>query len=109
VIGAAFDSWMVIPDWVRGKTPRSAVTLDHVVNHIDHICQLAGSHRHVAIGSDLDGGFGTLQVPERIESIADLQLMEEVLDRRGYSAKAIHAIFHENWLRFFTEHLPESS
>jgi len=109
VIGAAFDSWMVIPNWVRGETPRSAVTLDHVVDHIDHICQLAGNHRHVAIGSDLDGGFGTVQVPERIESIADLQLMEEVLDRRGYSAEAINAIFHQNWMRFFLKHLPKSS
>lgn len=107
VIGAAFDAWMVIPDWEKGKTPRSAVTLDHVVDHIDHICQLAGNHRHVAIGSDLDGGFGTSQVPEGIETIADLQKMAAVLDRRGYSTEAIDAIFHGNWLRFFNEHLPD--
>ncbi len=107
VIGAAFDAWMVIPNWKTGETPRSAVTLDHVVDHIDHICQLAGSHRHVAIGSDLDGGFGTSQVPEGIETIADLQKMAEVLGRRGYSIEAIDGIFHNNWLRFFNEHLPD--
>ncbi len=106
VIGAAFDSWMVIPDWKQGKTPRSAVTLDHIVNHTDHICQLAGNHRHVAIGSDLDGGFGTEQTPEGIDTIADLQKMAIVFDRRGYTTEAIDAIFHGNWLRFFTEHLP---
>jgi len=107
VIGAAFDAWMVIPDWKKGETPRSAVTLDHVVDHIDHICQMAGNHRHVAIGTDLDGGFGTSQVPEGIETIADLQKMTAVLERRGYTAEAIDAIFHNNWLRFFNEHLPQ--
>ena len=106
VIGAAFDAWMVIPDWKKGETPRSAVTLDHVVDHIDHICQLAGNHRHVAIGSDLDGGFGTSQVPEGIDTIDDLQKMAVVLERRGYTAEAIDAIFHDNWIRFFNEHLP---
>ena len=107
VIGAAFDSWMVIPNWKRGATPRSAVTLDHVVDHIDHICQLAGNHRHVAIGSDLDGGFGTEQVPEGIETIADLQKLAAVFERRGYSSEAIDAIFHGNWMRFFMKHLPK--
>lgn len=109
VIGAAFDSWMVIPNWRKGETPRSAVTLNHVVDHIDHICQLAGNHQHVAIGSDLDGGFGRSQTPDGIETIADLQKMAEVLDRRGYSPEAIDAVFHDNWLRFFAEHLPKSA
>ena len=78
-----------------------------MVDHIDHIWQRAGSHRHVAIGSDLDGGFGTSQVPEGIETIADLQKMAEVLGRRGYSIEAIDGIFHNDWLRFFKEHLPD--
>ena len=80
-----------------------------MVDHIDHICQLASSHRHVAIGSDLDGGFGTEQVPVGIDSIADLQLLAGVLERRGYPASAIDAIFFGNWLRFFSDHLPESA
>ena len=49
VIGAAFDAWMIVPGWVRGKTtPESAgVTLETMVDHIDHICQLAGNARHM--------------------------------------------------------------
>ena len=39
VIGVALDAWMMVPDWVRGRsTPESAgVTLELLVDHIDHI------------------------------------------------------------------------
>lgn len=109
VIGIAFDSWMVVPDWKYGQTPRSAVTLEKVAEHVDHICQLAGSHRNVAIGSDLDGGYGTEQTPIEIETIADIQKLTEVFARRGYAADAVDDIFHGNWLRFFSQHLPRST
>ncbi len=41
-------TWMDALRWVRGKTtPQSAsLTLEHFVNHIDHVCQLAGNARH---------------------------------------------------------------
>ncbi len=67
VIGAALDAWMMVPGWVRGKTtPESAgVTLEHMVDHIDHVCQLAGNARHSGIGTDLDGGFGREQIAAR--------------------------------------------
>jgi membrane dipeptidase len=67
---------------------------------------LAGGYEHAAIGSDLDGGFGTEQTPAGLESIADLQKLDDILNRRGYSQTARDAIFHGNWLRFFTNHLP---
>ncbi|MEM1294523.1 MAG: membrane dipeptidase, partial [Verrucomicrobiota bacterium] len=53
VIGAAFDAWMIVPDWIRGKsTPESTgVRLRHIVDHMDHICQLAGNANHIGIGS----------------------------------------------------------
>ncbi|MCH7766514.1 MAG: membrane dipeptidase, partial [Acidobacteria bacterium] len=35
---------------------RRDVGLELLVEHIDHICQLAGNARHCGIGSDLDGG-----------------------------------------------------
>ena len=85
---------------------RDVVTLDAVLNHIDHICQLAGSARHVAIGTDLDGGFGNEQIPSGMETIADLQKLAPLLLKRGYSEQQVDAIFHGNWLRFLREHLP---
>ncbi|MDR3620546.1 MAG: membrane dipeptidase [Paludisphaera borealis] len=106
VIGAAFDAWMLYPGWVRGKTQPEVVGLEAAADHVDHICQLAGDSRHVAIGSDLDGGFGTEQTPRDLTRISDLQKLEAVFASRGYSEQAIDDVFHGNWLRFFRKHLP---
>jgi membrane dipeptidase len=106
VIGAAFDAWMMYPGWVRGKTPPEAVSLAAAADHVDHICQLAGNTDHVAIGSDLDGGFGTEQTPHDLTRISHLRNLESVFARRGYSDEGIDAVFHGNWLRFFRKHLP---
>jgi membrane dipeptidase len=106
VIGMAFDAWMLRPGWVTGRTPPESVTLATVVDHIEHVCQLAGNIRHVGIGSDLDGGFGTEQAPADLGSVAGLQQLGGILTSRGYSDDDIDAIFHGNWLRFFTESLP---
>lgn len=101
VIGVAFDAWMLLPDWVEGTTPHEAVTLENVVDHIDHICQVAGNARHAAIGSDLDGGFGTEQSPHGLDTIADLQSIPALLVARGYAEAGIEAVMNGNWLRTF--------
>ncbi len=101
VIGAAFDAWMLAPGWVRGETtPESAgVTLDTVVEHIDHVCQLAGNARHAGIGSDLDGAFGREQSPAGLETIADLARLPARLAARGYSQEDVDLIAHGNFVR----------
>jgi membrane dipeptidase len=106
VIGSSFDNWMIVPEWKTGETPRSEATLARIAENIDHICQLAGDHRHVAIGTDLDGGYGSEQSPIEIETIADVQKFADVLRQRGYADDAVNDIFHGNWLRFFSAHLP---
>ena len=107
VIGVALDAWMLYPGWKIGETSREVVALDAVADHVDHICQLAGNARHVGIGSDLDGGFGTEQTPTGIDTIADLQKLAGMLSNRGYSEEHIDAVFHGNWLGFFQRHLPD--
>jgi len=74
-----------------------------VVDQIDHICQLAGNYRHVAIGTDLDGGYGREQTPCDLDTIADLQKLSPLLAERGYSSEDIAAILHGNWGRFLHE------
>ena len=106
VIGTALDAGMLYPGWERGKTSPEVVGLEAVADHIDHICQQAGNSRHAAIGSDLDGGFGTEQTPHDLDSIADLQKLVGILSYRGYSATDVDRIFHGNWLRFFSRALP---
>lgn len=102
VIGAAFDAWMLVPNWVRKKsTPREMnCGLEKVIDSIDHICQLAGNTDHVAIGSDLDGAFGKEQSPYDIETIADLQKIPALLKKRGYADESVDNIMHGNWLKF---------
>jgi membrane dipeptidase len=101
VIGMAFDAWMMHPGWVRGvTTPEEAgLHLSRIVDHVDHICQLAGNCRHVGIGSDLDGGYGKEQTPVDLHSIADLQSLTRHLSDRGYRPADVEAIFHGNWVR----------
>ena len=103
VIGAACDAWMLRAGWIRGTTtPRAAdVKLATVVDHIDHVCQLAGNAQHAAIGSDLDGGFGREQSPYDLDTIADLRQVPDLLRQRGYDEAAVANIAHGNWLRFF--------
>jgi membrane dipeptidase len=99
VIGAALDAWMLKPGWSIGASTNPAVTLSDVAEQIDYICQLTGSSRHAAIGSDLDGGFGREQSPQDLDTIADLQKLAGLLSARGYTADDIAAIMHGNWLR----------
>ena len=100
VIGVAFDSWMLQLDWKHGIYNENIVTLADVVNHIDHICQLAGNSHHTAIGSDLDGGFGREESPLDLDTIADLQKIPPMLAKRGYTDTDIANIMHGNWIRF---------
>ena len=106
IIGVACDAWMLSPGFVAGETRGDVVSIDALADHVDHICALAGSTAHVAIGSDLDGGFGTEQTPAGLETIADLQKLDAILASRGYSDDDIDAILHGNWLRFLRDHLP---
>ena len=102
VIGAALDAWMLVPNWVRGQSMPIEMNcdLEKVIDNIDHICQLAGNADHVAIGSDLDGAFGKEQSPYDLETIADLQNVQLLLKKRGYSTAEIGKIMHGNWLGF---------
>jgi len=98
VIGAVMDAWMLQPGWIKGVTTNAHVSLENVVDHVDHICQLAGNARHAAIGTDLDGGYGTEQCPRDLDTIVDLQHIPELLTGRGYRDADIEAIMHGNWL-----------
>jgi membrane dipeptidase len=101
VIGLALDSWMIRPGWIKGKSDPATVTLADAVNHIDHICQLAGTTKHCGIGSDLDGGFGKEQCPHDLRTIADLTIIADILSSRNYSDEDITGIMHGNFIDFF--------
>jgi membrane dipeptidase len=105
VIGMPLDAIMLVTGWtwLKSKPQDFNLRIERVVDHIDHICQLAGNTRHVGIGTDLDGGYGREQVPMDLDSIADLQKLDGLLAARGYSDADIDAIFHGNFLRFLRQ------
>jgi membrane dipeptidase len=109
VIGSAFDAWMMVPNWIRGKTTPagSGVKLEWIIDHIEHVCQLAGNARHVGIGSDLDGAFGYEQTPQDLTSIADLSRIPDLLRNRGFKEEDVTAVTHGNFIRFLKQALPE--
>ncbi len=86
--------------WMNNEeSDRRTVTLNTLADHIDHICQLAGDSRHAAIGTDFDGGFGYPRVTYELKDISDLQKLEDVLQRRGFTSEDIANVFHNNWQR----------
>lgn len=106
VIGSVLCNWMLHEGYESATTPRSAITLQNVADHIDHVCQLASNTHHAAIGSDLDGGFGYEMSPNDLDSIADIQKLDAILASRGYTDADINNIFHNNWLRILRTSLP---
>lgn len=102
VIGGVLDAWMMVPNWVRGQsTPQEMnCNLEVLIDHMDHICQLAGNANHIGLGSDLDGGYGKEQSPYDLETIADLDRIPGLLKKRGYTDSDIEKVMHGNWLRF---------
>jgi membrane dipeptidase len=102
VIGGVLDAWMLTEDWIRGVSLPKAMgaSLNRLIDHYDHICQIAGNANHIAIGSDLDGAFGTEQSPFDLDTIADLKKLQSLLMQRGYVEEDIEKILHGNWLRF---------
>ena len=102
IIGGAMDAWMMVPGWKRGiSTPENTnCNLEKLIDHMDHICQLAGNTLNIAIGTDLDGAYGKEQSPYDIDTIADLQKMIPLFTKRGYSQQDIENILHGNFIRF---------
>lgn len=98
VVGAMLDVAMLRLGWTSQGGADSGVPLVKVIDHIDHVCQLAGNARHVAIGSDLDGGYGLEQSPNDLDTIADLQKIGVLLAARGYTPADTAAIMHGNWV-----------
>jgi membrane dipeptidase len=102
VIGGALDAWMMVPGWQRGvSTPEATgCNLGKMIDHLVHICSIAGNTNHIGIGTDLDGAFGREQAPYDLDTIADLQKLEPMLVNRGFSLPEIEQIMFGNWLQF---------
>ena len=72
-------------------------TLQHVVEHIDHVCQLGGDGI-VGFGSDFDG---IECCPEGLAGADDMPKLIAALQARGYSQTAIEGIAGKNLLAYY--------
>ena len=102
LLGMAFDAIMMVPGWRHLKSQAADFNLkiERICDHVDHICQMAGNAKHVCVGTDLDGGYGTEQVPGDMNSIADLQKLPELFRNRGYSESDIEGMMYRNVVDF---------
>ncbi len=87
-------------DWYKVDVdfPQRLATVSDVVDHIDHIVEVAGID-HVGIGTDFDGGGG-------VEGCFDVSEMGNItleLVRRGYTRKEIEKIWSGNLMRVMKE------
>ena len=89
VIGSA---WMLYPGWTKGETFNTVVSLKTVADHMDHVCQLTGNARHVAIDTDLDGGYGYEQTPPMIWKQSLTCKNSQICCANGDTTRKIYAI-----------------
>lgn len=69
VIGLAFDSWMIRPGWVRGKTDPQTVCLADAVDHIDRSTALAlNSDSRLPITKNIITHFQAFASPSAVKS-----------------------------------------
>ncbi len=105
VIGLPLHSPFLVKGYQR-DTPREACNLDHVVDHLDRLCEVSGSDAHVALGTDMDGGYGLEYTPTGVDRSADMPRLAERMSERGWSEDAIGRVFAGNWHRFWSANLP---
>jgi membrane dipeptidase len=103
-IGAVIYNRFLKESWDT-SAKKDAVTLADVVQHIQHICDLAGDARHVGVGTDFDGGFGVESTPREIDTVADLQKLTDAL-APSFSDADIANILGGNWIRVLRRGLP---
>jgi membrane dipeptidase len=83
---------------VEGAKKPEDVSLDAMVDHVDHIVNLVGID-HVALGSDYDGA----SMPEALYDAAQTPRLIQALRDRGYDDTAIRKFGRDNWLRVLTQ------
>ena len=83
-----------------GKTHRLICDSKQLVDHIEHIIEVAGTD-YVGLGSDFDG-VGPLK-PSDVPDVSGYPVIVSELLRRGYSEKDIKKILSGNFLRVWND------
>jgi membrane dipeptidase len=81
-------------------------TVDDCVRHVGHVAKMFGHRRGVALGSDMDGGFGPEKLPEGVDEPGKLGALTAGLEEIGWATGEREAFASGNWDRFLREVLP---
>jgi membrane dipeptidase len=104
VIGMNFyDKFLLRPD----EFGKRRATLADLIVHVKHLCDLAGSAKHVGIGTDMDGGLGREEIPSEIVTSADLPRVADALSDAGFGDADVEGIMAGNWAGFLGRALRE--
>lgn len=103
VIGINFYDRFLVPPTQYGQR---RATLDDVIEHVRRICEIAGSARHVGLGTDMDGGFGQERIPVEIPTSGHLPRVAQKLADAGFNGEDVRRIMGGNWVEFFATRLP---
>lgn len=88
----------------RFLTPPSEnrrATIEDAVAHIEHVCEIAGSTRHVGLGSDMDGGFSAVDLPVNLDRPTKLHALCDALAAKGWTTEDLNRFRWGNWSRVF--------
>lgn len=75
-------------------------TIADCVAHVNHAANLMGNRLGVGLGSDMDGGFTSKDLPEGLEHPSQLDMLANALREVGWSATDVRAFAYDNWRRF---------
>lgn len=80
---------------------KKRATIADVVRHAEHVCGVVGDRKHVGLGTDMDGGFAAVRLPQGIDTPADLVKIAEALRDAGWSDAEVEGFARGNWARFW--------
>jgi membrane dipeptidase len=106
VIGTVLYNEFLRHDWRKSGARKELVTLATVTDEIKYVCDLAGDARHVGIGTDFDGGFGSESTPKEIDTVADLEKLAVALSSAHFKDQEVESILSGNWMRVLRRALP---
>lgn len=102
IVGLNLFSKFLIPNGEKNRA-----SIQQTLAHVDHIVEVMGHRRGIALGSDMDGGFGADKLPQGIGQHEDLTLLTDELSSRGWSDRDVLGFVQGNWLDFMKDNLPE--
>src|SRR3972149_2043776 len=83
----------------KAAHPYSRGTIHDLLDHIDHIAQVAGAE-HVGLGSDFDG---VSLLPTQLDDVSCYPYITQGLLDRGYTDEQIQGILGGNLMRVFAK------